>query len=119
MLSRRGARTRLQAYPRARTPSEQQCWHLERIAEEKEVGLLSPISSVSPLFAIRSRYAILYNISRQGVTHVSRYTVHRNSGPTHCHSCEQMEAAPHGSRITGICAWWSLDDEQQSEFKSL
>lgn len=33
-----------------------------------------------------SRYAILYNILWQGVTHVSRYTIHRNSRPTHCHS---------------------------------
>jgi hypothetical protein len=38
----------------SRRERDQQWWHPERIAEEKEVCLLSPISSASPLFAVRN-----------------------------------------------------------------
>jgi hypothetical protein len=34
---------------------DHQGWHPERIAEEKGVGLVSQISSASPLFAVRKR----------------------------------------------------------------
>jgi hypothetical protein len=40
---------------RAAGGDDHQGWHPERIAEEKGVGLVSQISSASPLFAVRKR----------------------------------------------------------------